>query len=174
MSRARMADSPGRERGVALVVAMVILLVLTVIGVTAIMTTSMEGRLAGGMQELNRAYQAAETGIDTFFRKVELGTSTLPLTTTDSAAVDPAKESPPGAYPWSYDLRITYRGATNISGASRCDSESDPVAGRINQRSRVSSANVGRLYQFQIESKGQASLNAEANVTRGMCRLGTL
>ena len=52
-----------RQHGVALVMAMVFLLLLTLIGVTAMNTTSLEEKMAGNLQDKNSAFQAAETGL---------------------------------------------------------------------------------------------------------------
>jgi type IV pilus assembly protein PilX len=54
---------PGRQKGAALIAAMVILLIMTIIGVTAISTTALEQKMAVNMQETNRALQAAESGL---------------------------------------------------------------------------------------------------------------
>jgi Tfp pilus assembly protein PilX len=52
-----------RQSGAVLVIAMIMLLVLTLLGVTAMNTTSMQERMAANSQELTRAFQAAETGL---------------------------------------------------------------------------------------------------------------
>lgn len=59
--------SANRQRGTVLVVALVLLLVLTLLGVTAMNTTTLEERMAFNSQEINRAFQAAETGLDAGF-----------------------------------------------------------------------------------------------------------
>lgn len=53
-----------RERGAALVIALVMLLILTILGITAMNTASLEGKMAGNTQEQNQAFQAAESGIN--------------------------------------------------------------------------------------------------------------
>lgn len=55
---------PAGERGTVLVMAMVILLVLTIIGVTAMNTSSIEAKMATNIQESNRAFTAAESGMN--------------------------------------------------------------------------------------------------------------
>lgn len=52
------------QRGAALIMALVILLILTILGVTAMSTSSLEQKMAGNIQDLTRAFQAAESGID--------------------------------------------------------------------------------------------------------------
>ena len=50
----------GRERGAVLVTAMLLLLVLTVIGVTVMQMSRMQERMAGNSRDVNLAFQAAE------------------------------------------------------------------------------------------------------------------
>ena len=51
------------QRGVVLVVSLMLLLVMTVIGVTAMQTTSLQERMAGNARDHNLAFQAAESGV---------------------------------------------------------------------------------------------------------------
>ena len=52
-----------RERGAALVVALVLLLLMTVLGVSAIRTTTLQERMAGNLRDSNLAFQSAEAGL---------------------------------------------------------------------------------------------------------------
>jgi type II secretory pathway pseudopilin PulG len=56
-----------RQQGVALVVAIVILLILTILGITAMSTSSLQEKMSGNIQEQTRAFQAAESGLTTAF-----------------------------------------------------------------------------------------------------------
>ena len=51
------------SRGAALIVSMILLFVMTLIGVTAMRGTVLEERMAGGMQDENRAFQGAEAAL---------------------------------------------------------------------------------------------------------------
>lgn len=51
------------ERGAALVVALVFLLVMTVLGVTSMRTTTLQERMAGNVGDNNLAFQAAEAAL---------------------------------------------------------------------------------------------------------------
>lgn len=53
-----------RERGVALVAALAILLILTIIGVAAMRTSSLEERMAGNIQDATYAFEAAESALN--------------------------------------------------------------------------------------------------------------
>jgi len=54
---------PRRERGAILVSALLMLLVLTVIGVSVMQITRMQERMAGNTRDLNLAFQGAEAGL---------------------------------------------------------------------------------------------------------------
>lgn len=58
---------PARERGTVLVVALVLLLVLTLLGVSTMNMTRIEERMAANSQEMTRAFQAAESGLSAAF-----------------------------------------------------------------------------------------------------------
>lgn len=75
------------QHGMALIMALVILLILTILGVTAMTTSSLEEKMSGNTQEQNRAFQAAESGIN-------------------KVLVDPNALVPNGSYspsPYSFD-----------------------------------------------------------------------
>lgn len=55
--------SSGTEHGSALIIALILLVLLTIIGVSAIQNTTMQERMAGNMKEQHRAFQAAEQGL---------------------------------------------------------------------------------------------------------------
>ena len=52
-----------RQHGTALVMALVILLILTVLGISSMNTSIMEERMSGNIQDLNRAFESAESGL---------------------------------------------------------------------------------------------------------------
>ena len=56
--------SPARARGAALIVGLVLLLVLTVLGVSGINMATLELTMTGNAQAAQYAFQAAETGIE--------------------------------------------------------------------------------------------------------------
>ncbi len=51
------------QRGAALVTALILLTVLTLLALTSMSTTSLEEKMAANTQEVNRAFQAAESGL---------------------------------------------------------------------------------------------------------------
>jgi type IV pilus assembly protein PilX len=59
-----MKQIPNRETGAALIVGLILLLVLTVLGVSGMNTATMELRMAGNTQIQEDAFQMAEDAID--------------------------------------------------------------------------------------------------------------
>lgn len=55
--------APHRQRGAVLVVSMLLLLVMTVLALTASQATQMEERMAGNTRDLDLAFQASEAGV---------------------------------------------------------------------------------------------------------------
>lgn len=53
-----------RERGAALVMSLIILLVLTIIAIAGITTSTLEERMAGNIQDATHAFEGAESGLD--------------------------------------------------------------------------------------------------------------
>ena len=72
-----------RQAGATLVVGLILLLVLTVVGVSGMNTATMEVTMAGNTQFQTDAFQAAEDGIDTVLAQRDFstaGNTTLPPT----------------------------------------------------------------------------------------------
>ena len=54
---------PKGEHGAVLVVSLLLLLVMTIIGVTAMSTNSLEERIAGNLRDQDLAFQATESAV---------------------------------------------------------------------------------------------------------------
>jgi type IV pilus assembly protein PilX len=53
----------GRQRGAALIVSLLLLLVLTILAIGASQTTRLEERMAGNMRDIDMAFQGSEAGL---------------------------------------------------------------------------------------------------------------
>lgn len=58
-----MTGHHNNERGAALIVALVILVALTLVGVTSMQTTTLQERMSGNVRDRNVAFQAAESAL---------------------------------------------------------------------------------------------------------------
>jgi hypothetical protein len=126
-------DIVENQRGVSLVIALLILLILTLIGISAISTTTFETNIAGNERLYNRAFYTSDAGVDYFVSK---GSSYISLVGS-SGTVDSRADgiSLGGDYflvgwerrvselgpPKKYEFKITSRGI----------SPSFPTAGKI-------------------------------------------
>lgn len=54
---------PGRQQGMVLVVAMIMVLLMTIVGLAAIRGSTLQERMAGNMRDLQLRFQAAEAGL---------------------------------------------------------------------------------------------------------------
>ncbi|MDP5240137.1 PilX N-terminal domain-containing pilus assembly protein [Uliginosibacterium sp. 31-16] len=57
-----------KERGAALLVGLIVLLLLTMLGITAMRTSTLEERMAGNMRDSNIAFQSAEGALREAFK----------------------------------------------------------------------------------------------------------
>jgi type IV pilus assembly protein PilX len=55
--------APKQQRGAALIVSMLLLLVLTILAIGASQTTRLEERMAGNSRDMDMAFQASEAGL---------------------------------------------------------------------------------------------------------------
>jgi len=75
------------QKGIALVVALVMLLVLTFVGVAAISLTSYEARIAGNERVYNNAFYAGDGGIENFRGRASTGEFVYSVATSGSYQV---------------------------------------------------------------------------------------
>ena len=82
-----------KQKGAALILSLLILLVMTLIGVTAMQTTTMEEKMAGNMNDMNVALQTAEAALRAGETDLEDLFSTADFTNTGGSG--------PFNYKWS-------------------------------------------------------------------------
>ena len=68
------------ERGVALIIALLMLLVLTLIGISSISTTTFETSISGNERVRTDAFYAAEAGIQVAISRIPDNTNPIPKT----------------------------------------------------------------------------------------------
>ena len=75
VSGSRRLQTPARQRGVVLAIALIFMVVLTLLGLTTMGNSMLEERMAGNLQAKTQAFQAAETGVARLLSGGEFGTS---------------------------------------------------------------------------------------------------
>jgi Tfp pilus assembly protein PilX len=132
--------NPRRQRGAALVVGLILLVILTLLAVSGMNTASVELVMAGNEQYRQRAFQAAGTGVEEAVAVL----ATVPQTGTAKTLT---KQAVKGTSTETYDISSVYVGDDlNVPGFS---------AGKF----------VG--IHYQITSDGFSSRNAHSQQTQG-------
>jgi hypothetical protein len=142
------------QRGAVLVVALLLLMVLTILGVAGLVTATLELRLAGNVDHHARAFAAAEHAIEQAVLTADLGTS--------SSLAEPAKPgchavctTPTTGDPFDYSLYYD---------ASATDALA-PDGGH--------SLGAGlKAHHFIIDATGESGPGARSDHTQGFYVLG--
>lgn len=140
-----------RQCGAALVVGLVLLMVLTILGISGMSTATLELTMASNTQFQNDAFQAAETGIDLAIANSQLG----------SAITGPAITLPPRTLP---DGSSMTEALTSFQLAT-------PVPDRAFSLGVGSTGSV-QAYHFDIVATGMGPRNATSTHTQSVYVLG--
>jgi type IV pilus assembly protein PilX len=143
-----------RHRGAALVTALLLLMVLTVLGVAGLATAALELHMAGNVQQQERAFAAAELSIEQAVTTAELDTSSTPAAPLKPGCGD-ACTTPVTGDPFDYSLYY------------------DAAAGRTPVPGGGYSLGSGlQAHHFVIEAKGESGGGARAEHVQGFYVLG--
>jgi type IV pilus assembly protein PilX len=115
-----------RQQGVALIMAMVFLMILTIIGVTVMSTTSLQEKMAGNVQDKNVAFQAAETALTVAENAINASPPATGAFGTTPGYLQPAAA---GATPvWNDGSLVDWTDTSkcNSAGGTLCVSTMDP------------------------------------------------
>ncbi|MDH3513269.1 MAG: PilX N-terminal domain-containing pilus assembly protein [Gammaproteobacteria bacterium] len=140
-----MALSAGAsQRGTALIMSMVILMILTILGITAMGTASLEEKMSGNTQEATRAFQAAESGLSEAFNGAQFE---LTGVTTNNYTYDGGKSG-------SATVNTEWRQNTNPRRSAKASSAVNFESANFNQ-----------------QSTGTTPVGAKAVVNQGVAQL---
>ena len=138
---------PGTDqRGAALVIGLILLLVLTILAVSGVVTSTFELRMVANQQQQERAFQAAEVAVERALTTNIASTSTV--TTVARTEIDPGA---PDTEEFEYQLRPV--------------GEFTPPA---SAPTGAVSAGVGlSAFHFEVTADGYAPGGAESEHTQG-------
>ncbi len=136
-----------QQQGAALIVSLILLMVLTVLAISAMRTATLDLTMASNAQFRENAFQLAESGVQTTLRSVEASAIDLatlpacPATPPPWTAADLAWDAavPVPALRGRYEVRICYDGETadavgSTIGAFRQNHYRIEARGRTDQR----------------------------------------
>ncbi len=148
-----------RQRGAALVVGLVLLMVLTVLAISVMRTATLDLTMTGNAQFRENAFQLAESGTQSVVREAEGGTIDLSL----------VPDCPLLPKPWT-DADLPWSAEVNIA----------ELRGRFQTRlcldgitTDMPGTSIGRFRQlhYRVESRGRTDQrNAEAIHVQGFFR----
>ena len=88
-----MRVSPGCQRGMALLVSLVFLLLLTLIGISSMQNATLQEKMAGSLSLRNQSFQAAEAVLRVGESAVQLDSYSLPVCSGTFRCAPPAEST---------------------------------------------------------------------------------
>lgn len=132
------------QRGAALIIGLVLLMVLTILGISTMRTASLELLMAGNAQFKENAFQLAESGIENLLAQIDAGAlAPLPVVNWEQDL----GQTPITELGGDYALRQRF---INDAAITTCGSLDTFAA-----------------YHFEVESMGRSQRDAESTQTRG-------
>jgi len=138
-----------RQNGAALITALIFMVMLTMLALGSMNTNTLEERMAANSQEINRAFQTAESGLEMAFEDAK----SFSLSNTEANPYTSSTTSV-GAYNAGTDFRVVYREATAPKrNASGWDSKF-------------------AFYHFDVTSTGRTASGASTTIHAGAYQVG--
>jgi type IV pilus assembly protein PilX len=125
-----------QQRGAALITSLIILLVLTVLGVSAMSTSSLEELMAGNLRDQNLSFQAAEAALKDGERYIDSWGGTPPAATSSGTNSGVYSRDEFGLYEytafdttnlWSNAVATTYGADTGVAISNLGDVQALPM-----------------------------------------------
>lgn len=150
------ANLQRHQRGAALIIASVLLLILTLLCVASLVAASLELRMSGNFQYQERAFQAAEFAIEQALNSTPLSTA-YTLTSPKTHPASGVEALVPGSTTDTYTYRLSF---DTSAGGTPIPHGSDTGTALV-------------AYHFVISGTGHSSRGAEATHTQGFYVVGT-
>jgi hypothetical protein len=142
------------QKGAVLITALMFLVILTLLALTSMNTNTLEEKMAANSQEINRAFQTAETGLDLAMDDDDAFT-TSNTADLDGTASDPYDKSMTniGGYGADVDYNAVYRQKTRPPRGSQWDQSF-------------------ALYHFDMSATGRTQSGATTTIHGGAYQVG--
>ncbi len=143
-----------KQEGAVLITALVFLVILTILAVTSMSTNTLEEKMAANSQETNRAFQAAETGVEIAMND-EAAFRTSNTKALDGTAGDPYDKTLTGigTYGAEADYNAVYLQRTRPPRGSKWDSSF-------------------AIYHFDVSATGRTVSGAKTTIHSGAFQVG--
>jgi len=143
----------GDQRGMALVFALIVLLILTILGVSALRTSSLEQLMSGNTQEQTRAFEAADSGLSRALNDIK----------TNTASVDPTS--------FANNTQYTYQVSSTTERSTTTATAKTPALIQIGPAARSSTPSGSNVCVAYYDQKVVGATNvtlAQENLHQGL------
>lgn len=143
----------GNQRGMALVFALMVLLILTILGVSALRTSSLEQLMSGNTQEQTRAFEAADSGLSRALNDIK----------TNAGSVDPTS--------FVNNTQYTYQVASTAERSTATATAKTPALTQIGPAVRSSTPSGSNVCVAYYDQKVTGATNvtlAQENLHQGL------
>ncbi len=149
----------GGQRGMALVFALVVLLILTILGLSSLRTSSLEQLMSGNAQEQTRAFESADSGLS----------RALNAMLTNTGSVDPSTyaNTSPFYIQYSYQTPSSIGIEKSIATATAYQPKATQI-GPAPRSSTPSGSTVCAAYYDQAVTGTTAGTLAQAQLHQGI------
>jgi type IV pilus assembly protein PilX len=153
-----------RQRGAALIVGLVLLMVLTVLAISAMRTATLDLTMAGNAQFRENAFQLAESGIQATMRQIRTGALNL----DDAVGVPDCPPAPDLPQQVWDDATLAWQPAVEVL---ELRGRYETRICREGETLDMPGTSVGRQIHYRIEARGRTDQrNAEAIHAQGFFR----
>ena len=154
-----MTRRPAQQRGSALIISLLILVVLTLIGITAMGTSGMEEKMAGNDRDKQVAFQSAEVALRGAEAAIEDLASTAGFDGTNGQYPEGTRlDFSPDSAVWTGTASAVYAGAVVPEAKTAPRYVIQILATQGNQDVNIggygTNSGVGKVVQFRVTARG--------------------
>ena len=150
-----------RQKGSALIVGLIIVLMMTLLGITTLRTTVLQERMAGNERDVNVAFQSAEAALREVINTVDLESKVYDGTqagfgTQITSFVDSGNTAVSEFTYWTTVFDWSTKGATATKPTGASDAPMSYVERTLIPPAYVG-ASIKHLYKITVRGKGASS-----------------
>lgn len=146
-----------KERGVVLVISLIVLLVVTLVGIAGMSSSVLQERMASNAQNANRAFQGAESSVALFLELLDDGKNQVLLEQLINLGVDET---------WDDVVVIDAENDVEVEYKARYLGEVILTSGSSMDANESSTLLEG--HRFEVISLGNVAGNARSRVLQGI------
>lgn len=157
------------QQGVALVLALVFLLLLTLLGITALNTTALEEKMAGNVRDRNLAFQSAESALSVAENWIytQIGKPVFPNTGIGLYSPSTTVTANWDGVNWSGSSVVTYPNTPTASGSGTLGKINTQPKYIIEDMGEVPESGGSLVMSSSYKSKGTTVMRVTARGTGG-------